>query len=818
MKKLLFIGIALFLVMAPMVYATGNIAYVSQTYCIQKVPVCDCYTGTEDYYYCNALSNNLNYNIKVINEKDVMVNNSAWYNVYPTSELIFLGNVSTKMVLNDSIDAEEIADANQFYDNIFDVINSSNTTVFSTEINNYQNKSIKGFFFRTKLLNFSGTNNSCSNYDGDGFSAMVNNLITNGFPDESTNIKIYTKPNNFSVYEPILPKLLGDTDGWIGFSCEPGELGKDIYPVIVGSIPLSDITDFGTFWGLNTPSLYTPDAWTLFYRAVGNAMGDLGSGSNIAGDIRTNLGTYKPRNSPNITFETSSTITSINLSLTYPDGSLINIGYMDRESDGWRLDNYIIEDDAPSGTYIITANAISFVDKKEFTKTIVIQPYAITTTTNKLSYYSGENVNITMITSEIYKSTLNITAKIDIINPNSSVTNIHNGTLTISLIKVYKIPSGSTGGKYIVNITLNDSDKRIFVIEKNFIVDLLGNLTITPKIWNAQTTTAGNKTQSFGITNTGQVILNLSITTDNPNITVDKTNLTIDIGKTGNFTGTFMINSPGYYTGNIILNSTYVEYLVASTANFSYQLSANSLVISPSSVSIITVPGKTISKEFELENTASISASDIVYKISDSLKNIITLTNVTSSIGASGTSAIKIKISSAGLSAGNYDGTVQINSSIGSTSLTVKLEIISDLGIEADTKLTELKTLQEEITALQKKGKDVTALNALYDGIKTKLESIKTSYGEENYEEAKNIMQEANTSITELKTMITDVTAQKKNYSGIIWAVAIVVILIIVAVVAYKYKDEILNKLSKKQETNENYQPQSQGDYRTEYY
>jgi len=800
----------LFLFIIPPVYAIGNISYISQTNCY--LSGCDCFSGTEDFNYCNRLNNTLGYNVKIFHENNVRDNSTGWQTNFPNTQLIFLGDISLT-ILNGSTNP---TDSNKFFDGIFSVVNSSSTRVFTTELNNYQyNNTVtdtltRGFFFRAGFVNFTGKNNTCWGLDTFEVIDSANCNLPAGAP-----IKLYTQANNFTVYQKT-----SSTEGWVGFTCEPGGLPSDRYPVIASSVPTGIGQNNGTFWGLNTPSLYTEKAWDLFDRAVCSVMDEPPAGS-ITGLFSLNKDIYKPRDTLNIAFQTSSSISSISVSITEP-GEIpgIPIGNMIRQSDVWRLDNYIIADNVANGTYKITLTAKACgATPQQITKFVPIQPYSITAVTDKLSYHSGENVSITLNTLDAYNASLNLTAKIDIVNPNSTVTNVYYGIIPRSTVKTYKIPTSPVGGQYIINITFNDSDKRNFTIGRNFIVDMFGNLSITPKIWNVQVSAPGNKTQLFNITNTGQVTLNISIRTDNSNITFDKNFLSIDVGKTGNFTGRFLVSSPGNFTGNIFLNSSSGEYVIASTASFLYQPSASSsLVVSPSSISVVTIPGKNIAKTFELENLAPFEASDIIYKVSDSLKSIVTLTSVAGAVSASGTSAISIKISSSSLSVGKYDGTVQINSSVGSTYITIGLEIIGDLTKEANTKLSELETLKEEITALQNKRKDVTSLNILYDEIETKLEDVKTNYNEGNYEEAKTMMQEASTSITELQSMITDIATQKTNYGGIIWAVAIMIILIIIAIVAYKYKDQIMDKLSKKQEPSEGYSPQPQGDYRTEYY
>jgi len=183
---------------------------------------------------------------------------------------------------------------------------------------------------------------------------------------------------------------------------------------------------------------------------------------------------------------------------------------------------------------------------------------------------------------------------------------------------------------------------------------------------------------------------------------------------------------------------------------------------------------------------------------------------------------MKIEIDTDGLSIDDYSGTITVKSSIGDDTININLEIIGDLSESASLKLTELTTLRDRLDKLSRKD-GYEALVADYSDIQTALESAQTEYADGNYETANTRYQSALSDISRLESGIDSLEAQKANYGGIIWIVAIIIILAIIGVVAYKYKDKLMkfiNKLLKREQEQpqQEYYPEQQGDYRTEYY
>ncbi|MDD5416580.1 MAG: hypothetical protein PHU12_01240 [Candidatus Aenigmarchaeota archaeon] len=788
MKKLLIL-LLLILVIVPGVYAGKNVTLVSQTpNCFNQG--CECYSAANnnyDYLFCKELEKS--YGVKKINENEVVTQNAFWLDSYQKSNLIFIGNVSDSIITTPT---------STFCTNIKNVLVSNQRQMFST---GKANQPAKGCIFDGYVT--APSPNLCT--------ATIFTKLNDGFPTSDLSVgeaNVITAPL-YSNEITIRTKSQGS--GWIGASCK--EFSYGIYPVVD-----TGLQDKAIFWGLDVPANYTSTTWSIFDKTLWYVMGDYSYG-DIDATLKTDKTTYKPGEKINITLEqgTANIDSATLVSLTYPDGTSIDNVPMDPIA--WNL-TYAIEKSAPNGTYTIKVKATAPPAIKEFTKKIDVIPYTISATLNKASYVAGENVDIGIVLGSVYDSSLNATAKIEVTNPAGTKTTIYNEKITYTFNKTYATSSSSIGGVYLVRITLTDTDSRIFVKDLSFTVKNVGNIIVSPAQWSKQVSSDGNVTQLFTIKNNGTDDLAAITITPSSGITLSKTSIaSLNATKTENFTATFYVDSVGNKTGSITLDSETYNYVIDVNLEYVFNPVEDSLVISPESASIVTIPNVAVEKEFELENIAVYGASNFVYTISDSIKNIASITTKPTQINSEGTAAMKVKIDAPEIK--TYYGTITVNSSVGSYEINLNIEVIGDISTEADDLLKTIVSLNENITALQKKGKDVSGLQDLSDSAKEKLESTKEAYESGNYQTAKTYFDQAGSSIDDLKSQIEEIRSQKPNYSGIIWTVAFIIIIAIVGIVAYKYKDkikELINKLTKKEPEQKEEYTFSKGDYRTEYY
>ncbi len=812
MKKILLAILLVMLLIVPGVYAK-SITYISGTNCGVPEAPCTCYAaGTSDRYFCEELETM--YTVRKLHEGDVRYDTDNWDIGVEDDNLIFLGNISSNMI--DPNNPDSTIFCNEINSKIIPMDDPSGfyRPVFSTGINNHVNAPAEeGCLFRLGIATFEPGSNVENVFpvDETKLFPITEHAITDDLPSSA---ELYT--NDSTV------RLIDMNGGLVKINCQPD-------PVIpFGPYPVVDIgvkDDKAIFWGLDNPEWYDDITWTLFRRTVALSMGDQPYGE-VSGTLATDKNNYKPREYINITFTPDNGVTSAIVSyIKDPNGKeILENGVMQNTGTIWNFSSYKIADNAINGTYTISVWVNAIGGAKEFTKKINIIPYKIDVYTDSLSYSAGEDIEIHVDTKNAYSAGLNITANITLEDPNELGSGIHYGIIPRTFAKTYTSETDATGGVYIVKINLNDSDGREFSKELDFIIKTAGNITVSPKVWNKDITAPGEVSQVFVINNTGiSDVENMDIDSiGDLDITFNKNSISkIEVGKSVNFTAEADIQDEGNYTGKIKLSTVNVEYIIDVKIDYEAEPIQDALTVSPSSWSVVTVEGKTVTKEFEVENTATVYATDIDCTISDDLDDIVTVESCPTVIDVDDTAKLELKVDTTDLDEDEYSGTAKIESSVGDDTVSINLEVIGDIYEMATSKLTEITELEDQISELEKAGKDVSSLNTLYDSIKSDLESAKSEFSDEDYAAAKDSYDSAIANIATLKSNIASLEAEQPDYSGIIWAVAIIIIIAIVGIVIWKYKDKIMDMISKQEKKppeEEYYPPEPQEEYRTEYY
>jgi hypothetical protein len=251
------------------------------------------------------------------------------------------------------------------------------------------------------------------------------------------------------------------------------------------------------------------------------------------------------------------------------------------------------------------------------------------------------------------------------------------------------------------------------------------------------------------------------------------------------------------------------------------------LFVNPTSMSITTVPGKYMIREFTIENRGDEIADNIGIFV-DAEIDFVEVLSMPNSIAADSDDELTLEIDTSGLTDGTYSGKVNVTSSIGDDSITASIEIIGDLSSEADYLLADLKSLEPNITELEGMGKDVSDLRDLYGDTEDLLGDVKTEYDNENYASARLKLNDANDNIYSLRSQIESMYYEDGEINGdlswIIWVVAGIVIIVVVGFVVIRYRDKIMRYINKllgkgeEEEYEEEYYYPEGGEYRTEYY
>lgn len=795
MKKLLLVTLFAILLIVQGIYA-ADIVYISQT----SATSCDNY-GPNDKAYCTQLEN-LGYELKYISETAVNAQSSIWTDIWNPSitpdppKVIFLGDIT-----------ESKAGSVEFCD----LIDNTGKIIFSTGVNNFYNATFKGCVFREEYFDSVGTKNSC---ESGTLKVITGSYITGDLPvgeNEDLDNILYVDGNKPGV---LYVTKLG---GHIRYQCTPNTI-TDIFTVL-------DLNDDAVYWGLDNPISYTEATWGVFDRTVQQILSPE-TLVNLNGTIITDSNTYKPAQYINITFIPNVTIENTPLVKLQRIGTTTTTSFnMIDNGQNWTKSIPIATNSA-NGTYSLIVTVSGF--SGEVKKNIDIIPYKLAIATDDYSYSPGEDVKISIKITEAYNSDLKIEAEIDIENPGEEKTRIIDKEIPHTFVTNYTLSDTAAGGKYKIIIGLIDGDNRIINRNLEFVVKSSANLNATPSQWNTNTKT-GKSVQTFTIGNKGnKTITSLSITSNGDcKITTNKNSLTnILSNKNANFTATSELTEEGECNGQIILKSTEIEYYIPVKIKYTPEAITDSLVLSPSSMSVYTIPGKTISKEFTIDNIADVNTRITGYSKSDSIKDIVSIKSVPSTVGADKSEDMNIEIDTADLTPETYSGTISISSDVGNDTSSISIIIIENIYDETDSYLDELTGLMPSIEALKKKdGYD--GLITTYNNIESDFESAKEKYSEEDYETAYTLFEGAKRSLSDLKDDIEIVATEKKDYGGIIWGFAAIVIIGIVGILIWRYKDKIMeiinNMLGKKkyeEQQPEYYPPEEpqEGDYRTDYY
>jgi tetratricopeptide (TPR) repeat protein len=263
-------------------------------------------------------------------------------------------------------------------------------------------------------------------------------------------------------------------------------------------------------------------------------------------------------------------------------------------------------------------------------------------------------------------------------------------------------------------------------------------------------------------------------------------------------------------------NRSYTLYLNFST---NITLLQPSLFVTPSFISITTIPKDVIERTITLENTADINATNIIKEIS----GIDMDADIPTSLAARQRIESVLRIDPRRLNEGSYTGKINLYSQVGDAEVTVSLEILGDLPSDASNKYAELVTLENNITFLSKMWVNTTDAALLLNQAKDTLNESISYYRAGDYETAKAKLEESLDMSNKLETEINNLYGKIPDNSYIIWYFAFAIVIVITTVTAIKVKGrrkkaKAAKKAVKEPSKEEIFFEPKGGEYRTEYY
>ena len=850
MKKLLFlIAILLFVQLAE----AKTILYITNT--STDTPCSS--MQTIDSLYCNRLVS-LGYDVKVINDLHVRDNSTTWNEYAASADAMFLGSNNIDM-----------ANKSKYRDVFCGNISSKNKPVFTTSVNTWSYNDIEGCAFFLGLVNSNYSNNMCSTKS---FKIAKTGFITEGY-DLEQNITVYPANDVAKIYNL-------SSEGWLKAECIPPNSSIEFYPVLSASSRgvfwgMDNPSTFssaawGVFertvlymmndssWSVNAfalPSTSTVNSDVLIVANVTqNGKPINGTVNFTAGNLTGNLsydGLWKSLVNFNEAKQYNIAIAAYSKSLRGSFGLPLNVGNS--------IINITSGNFVPNSNYIVKANvpdsSASYRILDPFNYTVIIYGSMLCSNgvcTANVNSMPNANSLILEITSPnggslkiITKENTSLSTDKDVYKPGDvmkvyfySADALNQVNLTIirpdgsketpsplqmdntSLNywnKFYTLGANSYNGTWIINVKTSKGEynKSVEVVSWKPFAYLNKNN------YNA----FDNLILTFGTTDAYSSSLDIFVSTTLTDPEGNKIPLgDASIKGNSNYNLSYHITDD-YPTG---LSTIEIDFKDATNRtsslflNFTTNITTMqpSLFATPSTISIMSIKGKTIEKNITLENGAVFDAKDITANASG-INMTITKPPF---IKAKSNATAKIRIRTSGLSEGDYSGSVYFSSSVGDASVAVVLTIIGDLSSQASTKYDEVAALEDNITYLNKMWINTTDAEKLLNETKAILNATIRDYENGNYESAKAEFEQASVKTTELQTSISKLYTQLPDYSFIIWyfALAVVIVIVIITFVKVrgrKKKQRVVRKVPKPEPKKEEtyYEPKG-GEYRTEYY
>jgi hypothetical protein len=818
-----------------------------------------------DLLYCNRLLN-LGYNVKVLDELHVKEDSDTWSKYANDSDMIFLGSDSQNMV-----------DKTKFQNAFCGNLSIENKPLFFTSVNTWISKpNIEGCAFHPSinLVSFNFSDNKCSTKT---FKIAKTGFITEGFNNEE-NITIYPSANNVKIYNI-------STEGWITAECVPIGGSIEFYPLIFTNNKgvfwgLDDPSSFSnatwdifdrtvlymfndTGWQIKAftiPSIATVNQDILIFanvtqnnqlvKGIVNYTIESYPGSmfyynglwksdiKLAQEKQYNIILAAYSKSLRGTFNLPVNVGSLSVSITSgnfkPNLSyLISAQVQGATSGYYKIINSTTYDTISSGSLNCGDNNCSgIVDKMLDTNSLLLEVTSsgngkvggsfknITKealSTDKNAYKPGDMIKIDFFTTEPVTQT-----SLTIIRPDG--TKEIPSPIPLDQIssnywsKNYNLGINSLNGTWVVDVKTakGEYNKSIDIIawnsfaylnKKNF--DVFENLILT-----------------VGITEAYSSNLNVNITAETTNPDGNLISLGNSIISGNNNHDFSYIIPRGYPDGLSNVKITFKDSSNRSVAlylNFSTNLTLlqPSLFITPNVISETTIAGKTIVKTITLENTAKINATNVVVNV---FGLDIHVQNP-SFIEARKTANATITINTYALPEGLNNGNIYFYSQVGDAVVSVSLDVIGDIASQASQKYSQLTSIENNLTYLEKMWVNTTDAMGLLSEVKNDLNESAREYRSENYAGAKAKFEEASDKFSQLETKVNNLHTKLPDYSFVIWDFAAAVILIIVITTIIKIKGRKKKSKVKKKEVPKEESPKKEvyfepkgGEYRTEYY
>jgi hypothetical protein len=702
--------------------------------------------------------------IAIVQDIKVKQNSTDWTNAYINADLIFVISLNEEMLK----ESRSI-----FCGNLSSALHKMKGIVFAGN-SNFFNSAVFGCPYVTYFnLASSANNNQLKN---NSIKITTAHQITNGYTINKTyNIKI-----NDSIYAlvnpingTILGTVYGDPDG-------SGPLSSRDSPFLV---IWEGIDNRVATWALNTSDL-TDCSDCLGWNLFNQLLNWVSNTSDIGFKITTDKEIYYPNDTVKIYVNSPVDIGSISGTIYYPNNQNYPLSFQGSGKE--RYSAYLLEKEDPSGNYNIEVVADGVKKSKMISVNALYLNLDINNQTEKVKIWA----NSTDFTGNI----VNVNLTVNITSPKGGKSNYYfenNGSVFLTY-------DALESGEYTVYVKAIDVYDRIDSKTKYFSFYFKANITnvkFTPENIIEVVNGAKNLTESVTVFNneTNNVSNTQIEKLGNISswITLKNTSLGIIESKESK-TLTFDINVPdvdeGNYTGELkFLFEEGEEYKFPITIKMSY---FGVLSVNPESWEGWIIRGQSKSIQFFLFNDGK---GDVIIKSVNVtvLEDQISVVQKPDKIEPGGNKSLKIEIKTSDILMGGLikkvNSALKITTDQGVYSPYINLEVnvIENIRDKVNELSLQLEELDSNITTL-KKATDVSSIETKSENIKIDLEQVKSSFDQDDYENAATQYESLELSVEDLKSDIERTyieVGKKKNLDNRIIIVLIVSVAIAVVIV-----------------------------------
>ena len=708
MRRLL-CAVLVILMTLPVLAAAKTVLYVTASPSCWHAP-CSCLPDEESPFCERMIA--LGYNVTITSEGHVISNSPQWQSDWNKADMIFLGDTSSNASGSSS---------QQFCDVGLGSAVSQGRKLFATFGAARKSGDLVGCALRGNTMIVGAPDpNGC---DSTLVTVTQSGYMTTGWPVDST----------FQAYNSTASMAVSDGSGWVAASCTIGGVTK-LWPVLATGTR-------GTFWGLDTPSNFASDTWTLFDWAVIYTMGD-------------NVWTVNAFTVPELPTAGQPVWVAAHV---FDRGNEVSTGTVSQFLSG-----------RPAGKLGWYSSAGAWLNRS------LILPVGTTLAvggdqgTATLTTRAG-NVSVNIMSGNYQAGKYQIRAEV------KSGASPATGTVSyrIRAANLTVIASGemeAAGGVYQSDVTLGSWGDLVLEVNARTSADTGGSVkTITsakalkqgtdwlidPAELQLSATLAGSESVTFtlsaitsGITGlhvsgagqlAGSIIVDAGIPTSvdsgdsiSFNVKMDRKDL-----------------AKGQYTGSLLVQSD--QFSAEVPIKLAYlSIPGNWISVQPQQWTVIIPAGKKATQTFSVSSKALYASSAI--SVSPSAGMAVSVKKKPWWIPAGGAGSVELEVDASGMVEGTKKGTVTITSSLGSAELPVTITVTKDLSGEKDriaAAFAEAQTSLSQITWT-----DTAELQAKAAAISTNLSQFDAAWDAGDWTAAKSALDSADGDLSDLQAAI----------------------------------------------------------------